>query len=51
MSLGEGLAAGDYAVGFSLSDDAHQRSWWGMPDVPESRPIPGGPVTLTVTAD
>ena len=53
----EGLSPGRYQVGLVLSDegllssrwDMPGSSRWDMPGEPASRPIPGGPVLLTVT--
>jgi hypothetical protein len=45
----EPMPPGTYTVGFSLADSAGNASYWGMPDSSESHPIPGGPVTLTIT--
>ncbi|PWR07458.1 hypothetical protein DKT68_19025 [Micromonospora acroterricola] len=45
----EGLAPGDYTVGFVLNDAARMSSAWNMPDRSDSRTLPGGPVVLTVT--
>jgi len=39
---------GEYTVGFRLSDASRLTSSWGMPGSP---PVPGGPLTITVTAD
>jgi hypothetical protein len=43
------LEAGEYTVGFALSDAARMSSLWNMPDRSNSRSLPGGPVVLTVT--
>jgi hypothetical protein len=51
LSSWEALAPGEYTVGFSLYDAGRLQSFWNMPDRAESQQIPGGPVTLTVTAD
>lgn len=44
-----GLSPGDYTVGFVLGDAARATSAWNMPDRPDSKTLPGGPVVLTVT--
>ncbi|MBU2663636.1 hypothetical protein KOI35_08970 [Actinoplanes bogorensis] len=44
------LEAGEYTIGFSLSDDAEMSSQWGDRNGGE-RPIPGGPLVVTVVAD
>ncbi|MEU8073538.1 MULTISPECIES: hypothetical protein [unclassified Micromonospora] len=45
----QGLSPGRYTVGFVLSDAARASTAWNMPDRPDSRTLPGGPVVLTVT--
>lgn len=45
----EGLAPGEYTVGFGLDDAAGHASRWSMPDYPDSNPLPGGPLVLTIT--
>ncbi|MCY1141648.1 hypothetical protein OWR29_26935 [Actinoplanes sp. Pm04-4] len=42
---------GTYTVGFRLTDESGLSTSWDLPDYPNSQPVPGGPVTLTVTAD
>lgn len=50
MSLpGSGLQPGTYTVGFLLGDEGRLTSTWDIPHNPGSKPVPGGPVTLTVT--
>ncbi|MEV4117658.1 hypothetical protein [Micromonospora sp. NPDC049645] len=50
ISLGYwNLEAGQYTVGFMLSDASGLRSYWNMPDVSSSLTLPGGPVVLTIT--
>jgi hypothetical protein len=44
------LETGIYTVGFRLSDAGLLTSEWGMPDAPDSRPVPGGPVAFTIAA-
>lgn len=39
---------GEYTVGFKLSDASRLSSSYGMPGTP---PVPGGPLTITVTSD
>ncbi|GAA4455893.1 hypothetical protein GCM10023170_049620 [Phytohabitans houttuyneae] len=43
----DGAEPGEYTVGFAISDASRLTSRWGMPGFP---PVPGGPVTITVTA-
>ncbi|MGC4768799.1 hypothetical protein ACLQ25_07420 [Micromonospora sp. DT44] len=45
----QGLAPGEYTVGFTLSDAARESSAWNMPDRSDSHTLPGGPVVLTIT--
>ncbi|MFI2709776.1 hypothetical protein ACH495_06550 [Micromonospora sp. NPDC018662] len=47
----QGLAPGEYTVGFVLSDAARASTAYDMPDRADSRTLPGGPVVLTVTED
>jgi len=42
---------GEYRVGFGLTDAARNESYYDMPDYPNSQPIPGGPVILTITEE
>ncbi|MBM2617030.1 hypothetical protein JIG36_15845 [Actinoplanes sp. LDG1-06] len=44
-----GIEPGTYTVGFRLSDEGGLYSTWGMLDRTDSKPVPGGPVTLTIT--
>ncbi|WBB77585.1 hypothetical protein O7606_14975 [Micromonospora sp. WMMD882] len=50
LYLWQPLEPGEYTVGFSLSDAARKSTPYNMPDNPDSRTLPGGPVVLTVTA-
>jgi hypothetical protein len=43
-----GLAPGQYTIGFTLSDEAQNTSFWSFPNA--GRPIPTGPLVLTVVA-
>ncbi|WP_435206098.1 hypothetical protein [Micromonospora sp. bgisy143] len=45
----QGLAPGEYTVGFRVSDAAQKSSAWNMPDRSDSQTLPGGPVVLTIT--
>jgi len=45
----QGLEPGKYTVGLHVSDAGQLSSWWDVPTMPSSKPIPEGPVTLTVT--
>ena len=45
----EELAPGTYTVGFELDDESRLNSYWDMPDRAESQPVPGGPLTITIT--
>nr|WP_146224290.1 hypothetical protein [Streptomyces sp. FT05W] len=49
VPMPDGLAPGDYTVGFTLTDVAGQRSPYGYPSGNGS-PVPGGPLVITVTA-
>ena len=50
MSLpGSGLPPSTYTVGFLLGDKGRLTSSGEVPRNPDSKPVPGGPVTLTVT--
>jgi hypothetical protein len=49
FELPQDTAPGTYTVGFVLDDAARQSVSYGLPD-DQSLPVPGGPVTLTVTA-
>jgi hypothetical protein len=44
-----GLQPGTYKVGFLLGDAGRLTSTWDVPRNPDSKPVPGGPITLTVT--
>jgi hypothetical protein len=44
------LAPGQYTIGFALTDEAENQSFWGFPNN-AGNPIPGGPLVLTVVAD
>ena len=44
------LAPGQYTIGFSLDDEAGNDSMWGYPNN-AGKPIPNGPLVLTVVAD
>ena len=44
------LEPGQYTIGFSLTDEAENRSMWGYPNN-AGNPIPNGPLVLTVVAD
>ncbi|MEU8784313.1 hypothetical protein [Streptomyces sp. NPDC048637] len=48
FELPQGTAPGTYTIGFTLHDQGHQSVSYGMPGS-SSRPVPGGPVILTVT--
>jgi hypothetical protein len=48
FTLPQGTAAGTYDIGFILQDQNYKTVSYGMPGA-TSQPIPGGPVTLTVT--
>lgn len=50
VSLRQGLAPGVYTVGFTLTDVAGLRAPYGYPSGP-SKPVPGGPLLITVTGD
>ncbi|GGK94841.1 hypothetical protein [Mangrovihabitans endophyticus] len=43
------LEPGEYTVGFRLTDASGLSSAWNMPDRPNSRELPGGPLVFTVT--
>ncbi|HET9144330.1 hypothetical protein [Actinophytocola sp.] len=43
------MAPGEYTVGFELRNGPGSFSAWNIPDHPDSRPLPGGPLILTVT--
>lgn len=47
ISVPYGIAVGTYTVGFSVSDAGWLTSYYGMPG---KQPVPGGPLTLTITA-
>ncbi|WP_238012022.1 hypothetical protein KZZ52_52505 [Dactylosporangium sp. AC04546] len=46
-----GMGPGEYTVGFQLTDAGGLSSYYGMPDFPQSQPIPSGPLVLTITDD
>lgn len=50
VPLHEGLAPGDYTVGFTVTDVAGLRAPYGYPGG-NSTPVPGGPLLITVTGD
>ncbi len=47
FQLGAGFAPGTYTVGFELIDAAGLTSFYGTPT---GTPVPGGPLTLTITS-
>ncbi|MFF4118909.1 hypothetical protein ACFY0P_36445 [Streptomyces sp. NPDC001714] len=49
FTLPQGTAPGAYTIGFRLQDQGYQTVSYGLPGS-GSRPMPGGPVTLTATA-
>jgi hypothetical protein len=46
-----GMGPGDYVVGFQLTDTGGLSSYYGILGNPQSQPVPGGPLVLTVTDD
>ncbi|WP_416485624.1 hypothetical protein [Streptomyces sp. CL12] len=48
ITLPQGTAPGTYTIGFSLQDQGYKTVSYGLPGS-DSRAMPGGPVTLTVT--
>lgn len=45
------LQPGIYTLGLSLTDSGNLTTSYGIPNDPNSLPMPGGPVTLTITPD
>jgi hypothetical protein len=45
------IAPGTYTLGLALTDSGRLTTSYGIPNDPSSLPMPGGPVTLTITAD
>jgi hypothetical protein len=43
------LAPGEYTVGFTLTDGSGRFSQWNVLGRPDSQPLPGGPLVLTIT--
>jgi hypothetical protein len=48
FTLPQGTAPGSYTIGFTLQDQDYKTVSYGLPGS-GSQPVPGGPVTLTVT--
>jgi hypothetical protein len=48
VSIPAGMAPGTYTVGFDLTDAAGLTSFYGT--MPNGLPVPGGPLTLTITS-